>query len=266
MYHSKIKKGHTLMAIAFSCTFTALLPTILLAQASIDATTASQQLSSIYRAYDSMRYVSFDIRIVMDTDTLNGQSQHSEQLGRFSVAGKKYHYTLGGNEVMQNDSFLVSFYKLGRTVILDRPRAGGASSIIPGSRGAMDSILSSYSNSYNMFTDDTEDGHKLLLLHAKGAQMPYSDISMEYDPRRHYLLKSSYTFYGPVHAQADSIASSSAQTLRRHVLSVYYENYRFDPESFTSAFSEARFVRYDGKRYWPVQAYANYQFFNMISK
>ena len=75
--------------IVFSYITLMWLPGMAEAQTSISAATASLQLASIYKAYDSMRYVSFDIRIVMDTDTLNGQSMQNERYGEIYRCRKK---------------------------------------------------------------------------------------------------------------------------------------------------------------------------------
>ena len=175
---------------------------------------------------------------------------------------------MGGNEVMQNDSFLVSMYKTGKTMILDKARPIGINSILQGSGDSIDSIMSAYSNAYDMFLDSTGNGTRQLHFHAKGLQVPYRDITIEYDPKRCYLISTKYIFYGPVRGKKDTTINgkNSKNTVRRHVLITFYENYRFDPASFKTAFSESQFVRFDGKRYWPADVYRNYQFFDMISK
>jgi len=253
-----------------------LIGTRAISQTTVSSEVISQKLSSIYQVYDSMNYMSFDMRMVMEADSIVGHpnlQSRSEQTAKLTIAGKRYRYEIGENVFMQGDSFVIAVYKPAQALMLDRAKPMGANSLLPGGKSALDSLMARYTGVYSMFTDTTQNGNRLLLMHTNDSSMPYRDIVIEYDKVKNYLISTSYTFYTtpedtiPLSPQSVSTESNSNNSLlQKHTLTTYYLNYRFNPQSFGKAFSEAEFIYYDGKKYWPSDAYRSYQFYNMVSE
>ncbi|MES2773901.1 MAG: hypothetical protein V4722_06935 [Bacteroidota bacterium] len=237
-----------------------------LAQTPVDSAFVAQRLSAIYKVYDSMNYMSFDMQMIISADSvpgyLNSQS-NSEQNAKLTVAGRKYRYELGENIFMQGDSFVIAAYKPAQTLLFDKAKPTGANSLLPGGKTSLDSLLKNFTMVYSMFSDSTTEGTKLLTFHTVNTSMPYRDIIIEYDAENNYLVNTTYVYYTPFELE-DSIISPPV--LQKHTLAVKYSKYRFDPRSFEKAFSEAEFIYYDGKKYWPSDAYRRYRFYNMIGQ
>src|SRR5260370_24527456 len=64
-----------------------------------------QIMADIYKVYDSLNYLTFDLKYTYTSDTLNGDFTNDVLQGSYTMAGKKAKYNLGEIEFMQNDSF-----------------------------------------------------------------------------------------------------------------------------------------------------------------
>src|SRR5689334_14707452 len=68
--------------------------------------TPIQIMTEIYKAYDSINYLTFDVKYTYSSDTLNGNFINDALEGSYTMAGKRALYNLGNIQFMQNDSFL----------------------------------------------------------------------------------------------------------------------------------------------------------------
>src|SRR5205085_2499260 len=120
-YNSKTIRqvGKVLYLLVISCL---LISKKGIAQTAVSASVVSQTLSRIYGVYDKMRYMSFEIRMDLQTDTLNGKSTHTSQAGKFTVAGENFYHALGDVEYLQADSLAITVYKTAKVMLLDKAR------------------------------------------------------------------------------------------------------------------------------------------------
>ena len=64
-------------------------------QVNTSAQTPQQIMAGIYKAYDSIPYLTFDVTYTYNTDTLNGDFTHDLLAGSYTMAGKQAKYNLG---------------------------------------------------------------------------------------------------------------------------------------------------------------------------
>ena len=61
----------------------------------INAQSVSDAMRGINKAYDSIPYISFNIKYTYTSDTLTGKSQYEVMLGQYTLAGKRAKFMLG---------------------------------------------------------------------------------------------------------------------------------------------------------------------------
>lgn len=254
----KIITATVSLLLAFSC----------FSQSPITASQAAQKLSEIYNRFDSMLYISFDTRTVLQSDTLDGNSSQTEEKGKFTVAGKKCYQAVGDVEMLQTDSLVIAVYKTAKVMLLNRATSTGAGNIMQGSKPLLDSVTTSLAASYNMFSDTTEHGDtSLVQMYAIDSLQPHKKIEIIYSSLTKELISVSYDFYGYMNEDNDAEDdSTTSAVLRRQTITTYFENYRYDPESYTGVLSPGRFIHFDGEGYTPESAYAAYEFYDYVTR
>ncbi len=81
----------------------ALLLAIVMLQKSNAQSTPQEIMNRIYQKYDSLTYLTFDVKYVYSTDTVGGKFKTDVIKGTYTMAGKKALYNIGDIQFMQND-------------------------------------------------------------------------------------------------------------------------------------------------------------------
>jgi hypothetical protein len=212
---------------------------------------ASNVMAKIYRAYDSIPYVTFDVKYTYNSDTLNGNFTHDVLAGEYTLAGKHAKFRLGDIEFMQNDSFLITVYNKEKFMLVaDPPKT----KTLP-MRETIDSLLQVYSLHYNITTTlDSTNGSVNFVGNDSIAQ--FKSLTINYEPQRKLLKSVNYVFQ---EMEAND-SSQSVPTLRTKRLKVEFSNYRVDNFS-KSLYDENNYVFFEKHACKPVSKYKEYRVF-----
>jgi hypothetical protein len=227
--------------------------------ASAQIKTLQQIMAGIYKAYDSMPYLTFDVKYIYGTDTVNGDFTHDVLAGTYTMAGKKAKYNLGDIEFVQNDSFFLSIYNKEKFIIVADPPNKNAGTGLP-MRAQIDSLVKNYSTFYTITTSKTaetaeaEETGKINFAKADEAAQ-FENFTITYYADRNFLQKVEYNFKEMV--QADETA---APQLRNKTLSIEFANYRFDNFA-EDMYDENKYIFFEEGMCKPVKKYTDYRIF-----
>jgi len=224
--------------------------------------TPQQVMENIYKSYDSIQYLTFDIRFTYSSDTLYGDFAHDVLDGTFTMAGKKVKYNLGDVEFIQNDSFLIAVYNNDKYIIVSDPRTKNSGSELP-MRLVMDSLLASYGQYYSisMTTIDSVTGQIRFQKTNENAQFEHFSITYYSDQ---YLLKAiDYTFLEPPILDSN-VNYIEMPASRQRRLKIEFFKYRGDNFS-DSIYDENNYVYYEDGLFKPIPRYREFQVFNSRS-
>lgn len=197
------------------------------------ANIASQTMQSIYQNYDSIRYLSFDLKFNYSSDTLLGKFDDEEMEGTYTMAGKKAKYRLGDIDFMQNDSFFIAVYNNDKLILVDEPKAINTGSQLP-LRNQIDSLLDAYAHHYTISVRNTSADTGMIELLRADSFAQFDRFSISYDSRSKVLYKVMYEY--PEAASLDSAvlatlngrSGSTDQPIQKKRLTISFSNYRFD--------------------------------------
>jgi Carbohydrate family 9 binding domain-like len=162
--------------------------------------TPQQVLTSIYTAYDSMHYLSFDVQYDYTEDTAIGSTPLVSTVlqGSYTMAGRKSLYNIGNIQFMQNDSFFISVYNDQRFILVANPRRINAGANLP-LRGMMDSIVQAYNTHYTVSDTILNNGALGAINFIKADSLAQFDkfCITYYNLNRPYLRSISYVFKDP---------------------------------------------------------------------
>lgn len=225
----------------------------------------AETLQSIYRNYDSVKYLSFDVKFNYGSDTLLGKFDAEQMDGSFTMAGKKAKYRLGDIDFMQNDSFFLAVYNKDKLIMVDEPKTSNIGNQLP-MRNQIDSLLQSYSSHYSIsnFISSSDTGIIQLLRADSVAQ--FNKFSITYDNRSKLLYAVSYEFAEP--AVFDSVvieslktASGSTQTpMQKKRFTIQYLNYHFDNYD-EKVYDENNYIWFENGVCKPVARYDEYKIY-----
>lgn len=235
-------------------------------QSSITASQAGQKLSEIYGRFNSMPYISFDTRIVLQSDSLNGNRTYTEDKGKFSIAGNKCYQAVGDVEIMKTDSLVVAVYKSAKVMLLNKATVTDAGNIMQGSKALLDSITKSLASSYNMTSWTTgHGGTSIIRMHAVDTLQPYRKIEIAYSSLTKELFSVSYDVYSYANEDIETDNNMATSTmLRKQTITAFFENYRYD-QNPNPAFSMDQYIHFDGRAYAPASSYAGYEFYDLVT-
>jgi tRNA splicing endonuclease len=253
-----------------SCMVALLFSSALFSQTSVNTSFVADVLSEIYTKYDRMRYMSFDMRMVLQTDTVDGRSHRSEESGHFTIAGKSFYHAIGDVEYLQTDSFAISVYKSAKVMMVKKPEMKDSSvnDIMPGSKSVLASLMESLPDNYHMYADTTESGDSASLVFISTNELKtYRRIIINYDPNQHYLFSVTYEYDEGIEEESEDDEEELEPTIvvYENTLTIYYEHYHFDPDSYPGVFSPGKFIRFDGTRYSPSIPFAEYEFYDLLT-
>ncbi|MBI3137597.1 MAG: hypothetical protein HYZ15_03325 [Sphingobacteriales bacterium] len=244
--------------------------TTLQGQTSLDS--ARNTALNFFRTYDSIPYLSFDVRYTLFSDTVYSDFSYETTRGSYTLSGKKARYTLGDVEYLQNDSILVAVYHRDEQIIVSDPPVQNTGSYVP-LRQTLDSLLTAYSSSYDLWVKTTTadpdvDSIGYIRLVRKSADTLgiYNRYVIEYNIERNFITKVEYEFTEPgLGLSSVDEPSEGARLLkntsRRKTLRIEFLNYRFDNFS-DDRYSENNFIWLEDGVYKPVEKYKNYQVYS----
>lgn len=221
--------------------------------------TPQQIMENIYKSYDSLMYLTFDIRFTYSSDTLYGDFAHDVLDGTFTMAGKKIKYNLGDVEFIQNDSFLIAVYNNDKYIIVSEPRAKNSGNELP-MRQVMNDLITTYSQYYviSVATIDSLTGRIDFVKNSDQAEFESFSITYHSDQ---YLLKAiDYSFHEPPILDSN-VTYVEIPAYRTRRLKIEFFKYRGDNFS-DSFYSENNYVFFEDGMYKPVTKYKDFQVFN----
>lgn len=233
--------------------------------------TAQQILSDIYKSYDSLNYLTFDVSYHYNTDTLYGDFTHDVLKGTYTLNGKKAYYRLGDIDFMQNDKYLVSVYHKEKFIIVSDPQQPNAGGYLP-MRAQLDSLFGIAAPHYSVGVStsqvnvpgDSTHTMAAIVFSATDSLVPISTYTIKCDLSRHWLQSLEYAFMGtPDNSNAyetlgDSLRRSIMSTPRKKRLAIVFSNYRF-ANTNKETYDVNNYVFFEDGVCKPVTKYADYK-------
>jgi hypothetical protein len=224
-------------------------------------------MAGIYTAYDSASYLTFDVKYMYTSDTLNGNFINESLQGSYTMAGKKALYRLGNIQYMQNDSFLIAVYNDEKFILVADPQTKNVGSNLP-LRSLMDSILHSYSAHYIISTQKINRTISALNFVRKDSLAQFDKFSITYFTKGPALLASiSYDFKEATYSdKPDSAATQLGNpapipiVYRHRTLAVDFSNYRSDNSS-KDLYDENNYIRLENGKWVPADKYKDFRIY-----
>lgn len=239
-------------------------------QSTVDS--ARNTALNFFKTYDSIPYLTFDVRYTLYSDTTFSDFSYETIKGTYTLSGARARYTLGDVEYLQNDSFLLAVYHKDEQIIVSVPPVGNTGSYLP-LREALDSLLIAYSSNYDMWVKSTSAdpetdslGYIRLVRKLNDTLAVYNRYTIEFNIEKNFITKVEYEYTEPGLGLLPSDEPNEGQRLlkntdRRKTLRIEFMNYRFDNFS-DSQYSENNFIWEEDGEYKPVDKYRNYKVIN----
>lgn len=217
---------------------------------------AQQIMEQIYKKYDSVKYISFDVKYTYGTDTVNGDFKNDAMNGSYTMAGKKAFYTIGDIEFMQNDSFFISVYNKDKFIIVADPKSNNSGSELP-MRSMIDSIIQAYSQHYSIQTyADSVTG--TITFERADSMAQFDRFVISYDVTSNFLNSIRYDFEESQTTEPDDSTSQPQTIIRKKYLAVEFSNYRIDNFS-DQIYSQYNYIFFEDGVCKPVSKYKNFK-------
>ncbi len=243
------------MAMLFTCIITS---QQIKAQ-NMSAADVTQAMQSIYRNYDSIAYLSFDVKFNYTSDTLLGDYANEQLDGSYTMAGKKAKYRLGDIDFMQNESFFIAVYNKDKLMLVDEPKTNNTGNQLP-MRQMMDSMAQSYASHYFITGSSIGTDTNVISFDRADSAAQFDKFSITYDNRSKTLCQIAYEYSEP--PQLDSTVNYvMAPPDRKRRLTIQYSNYRFDNYE-DSVYDENNYIYFERGICKPVTKYDNYKIYN----
>lgn len=192
----------------------------------------TQTLQSIYKNYDSVKYLSFDVKFDYGSDTLLGKFDAEQMDGTYTLAGNKAKYRLGDIDFIQNDSFFIAVYNKDKLIMVDEPKAINMGSQLP-MRQQIDSLLTAYSSHYNITSYNLTADTGVIQLVGIDSLAQFTLFSLQYDNNTYMLYKVLYNYREPAALDTDVLASYQSSTgttdipMQKKRFTIRFLNYRY---------------------------------------
>lgn len=217
------------------------------------------QLTEVYKKYDSIKYITFDIKYKFDTDTIQGDFKHEEIDGFFTMAGKKSIYRVGDIEYMQNDNFLITVHNTDKLLLVMNPSSVNSGSNLP-MRTVIDSLLGSYSQYYSINTFTNQNEVKIEFTRID-SMAQYNKFFIKYDNTTKFITAMEYEY---VEAEYNDPVEGSNQPpkldYRKKKFAVLFSNYRLSNFS-EDLYKESNYIWFENGECKPVNKYNNYKIY-----
>jgi hypothetical protein len=253
---SSFKKNKVMAGMIFLCFMTIVLET----QAqNITQPALAATMESIYKNYDSIPFMSFDVKFNYTSDTLLGDYTNEQLEGTYTMAGKKAKYRLGDIDFMQNESFFIAVYNTDKIILVDVPKTNNSGNNLP-LRQMMDSLVQSYTAQYNVNRNFTNTDTGIISFDRTDTTTQLEKFSITYDDRNKMILKIAYDYLEPV--QLDSnVNFSSLPANRKKRLTIEFSNYRFDNYD-DAVYNENNYIYFERGVCKPVAKYEDFKIYN----
>lgn len=248
------------------------------AKAQTAADTARNTAIQFFKTYDSIPYISFDVKYSYLSDTVYSNYTYETVKGSYTMSGKKAKYSLGDVDYLQNDSFLIAVYHKDQMMVVSNATVQNAGTYLP-ARDGLDSLLQAYSDNYDIsvktisdtIPTSTEDsinttGYILFTRKTGNTAAQFDRYLLEYDIESNIIKKVEYQFTEPGQELTSVDEPDAGQRLlknapRKRTLRIEYSNYRFDNFSDT-VYSENNLIWEEDGEYKPVEQYKYYKVYN----
>lgn len=226
------------------------------------SSTALDTLREIFRSYDSLPYITFDLKYIYTSDTLNGDFQHEVLEGAYTMCGKRARFTIGDIDFMQNDSFFIAVYNTDKYMIVSNRKWSNAGSQVPG-RDFIDSLFAG--NEFQHYTFNiTVDSSQVQRAHLyrKDSLALYDHFYAEFDAESRHFRMLKYDFHENeiIEPTDDDTSTTVTQISRRKTLTIEFSNYRIDNFS-DSVYDINNYIWFDHGECVPVEKYKNFKIY-----
>ncbi len=225
----------------------------------------AQTLQSIYKNYDSVKYLSFDVKFDYGSDTLLGKFDAEHMDGSYTLAGNKARYRLGDIDFMQNDSFFIAVYNKDKLIMVDEPKAINMGSQLP-MRQQIDSLLMAYASHYNISTYNSSADTGVIQLLGIDSLAQFTLFSLHYDTKTFMLYQVSYNYKETAQLDADVLASYQSSTgttdipLQKKRFTIRFLNYRYENFEET-AYDENNYIWFENGVCKPATRYEEFKIY-----
>lgn len=219
------------------------------------------QLSRINQFYDSSSYLSFDVDLQYNTDTVLGKFEADRQLASYTLNRNNIYYHVGEMEYMQNDSFAITAYNSEHTLFVTKQVVQKSSNLFP-LKEFSDSALTYFFNYYTVTVTDTSDD-RVIRFKTDSLNVQYKEVSVFYDPHSFALTRVEMSFMGaPVpddHPDSIPLTYSITPAAIKKQIIMQFSNYKF--VSNGDMFRDDQYIYFDRRRkiYTPVGKYKGYK-------
>lgn len=224
--------------------------------------TPQQIMNRIYEKYDSLTYITFDVKYIYATDTIGGKYKTDVMKGSYTMAGKKALYSIGDIQFMQNDSFFITVYPEEKYMIVADPRTRNTGSQLP-MRAMMDSMVQTYATHYTIkMTSDPEAEEGTIRFIKADSMAQFDRFIIKYDLENYYLNSIKYDFEEPdvMDDDDDESTEQPEMIMRKKSLTIRFTDYRIDNFS-PKNYNENNYIWFDDGECKPVDKYKGYRVF-----
>lgn len=233
--------------------------------------TAKQLLEDVYKSYDNLKYLTFDVTYNYNTDTLYGDFTQDKLKGTYTMAGKRAYYQLGDIDFMQNEKYLVAVYHKEKFIIVSDPQQTNAGGYLP-MRAQLDSLFLMASAHYDVSittVHGTGSTHTIssIIFRATDSLVPFNSYVISFDSTAHLLQSLQYSYTGETdnssayETLSDSLRKSIVNVRRKKRLSINFSNYRYDNIK-SNLYDINNYVFFEDNVCKPVSKYADYKVYN----
>lgn len=225
-----------------------------------------QTMQGLYKSYDSIIYLSFDVKFTYGSDTLLGKFDNEEMNGTYTLAGKKARYRLGDIDFLQNDSFFLAVYNRDKLILVDDPKSTNIGNQLP-MRVQIDSLLEAYSQQYSLNIDTTLAETSTITLIKTDSLAQLNLFSLQFDNIAKLITKISYEFNEPAELDSSVLASLRAAAandtlvpVQKKRFTIQFLNYRLDNYD-EAAYDEGNYIWFENNVCKPVAKYEDYKIY-----
>lgn len=258
-----IKNKVLILMMCFCTAFTAI---VITAKAQESNSAVLETLQKIYKNYDNVKYLSFDVVFDYESDTLLGKFDKEQMEGSYTMAGNKAKYRLGDVDFMQNDSFFIAVYNKDKLIMVDEPKAINMGSQLP-MRQQLDSLLNNYSEHYTIsqFVNETKDTGVIQLIRIDSSAL-FDLFSITYDTRNNLLYKINYEYKEPAELSPEVIESYKASNektdnpMQKKRFTISFLKYRYENYD-DEVYDENNYIWFENGLCKPVSKYEDYKIY-----
>lgn len=212
-------------------------------------------IESMYKNYDSLAFLSFDVSFKYESDSVAGVQSNDYLTGSYTMAGKKTLYNLGDIHIMQNDSFFIAVYNADKLMLIDEPKTINSGNQLP-MREQLDSLIGNFADQYTFsLTSISTDTGKITLLRVDSVAQ-FNKFTITYDKRDKLLYELYYEY--PDIVEVDSGDNNISMIPVTKKLTVSFSKYRLDNYN-DAAYDEGNYIYFENGVCKPVDKYLDFK-------